>query len=332
MKPKIGWLINGHAGTGGGRITIMIGNELIKRGYDLTFYSADKGGIDFICSAPTLPLDQAKGDVIICADMGRGYKVFEQFRDSKAETKIWYTILLTNEFLPAITMKEVIKMASTTHFFRQFNKLNLPNVTLNIGPMDLTNFYPLNLVRNDMILVYAKKAGWVGPLVGDYIYKHNNKAVVGAMGLIELGDQSHWVVSTAPYIDMSIPSHLTSILNGIYNKSNMYIECCGCESWGFNYMIGEAMACSLPVIAPNWEGFDHLVIEGETALTVPFDSAQESLGANWMVRPSPELLAIRALELFNNQPLRDKLTNNARELISNYSIPKWIDRLEEIWA
>jgi hypothetical protein len=331
---KIAWLINGHSGSGGGRIIIKIGNELIKRGHDLTFYAQDGGGIEFMSSAKTKPLSEAEGDISICSDMGRGHRVFEKFRDMKASVKIWYCILFTSEFDPMLNMSEIIKIASTNWIYRSFLGSQATNPLLMIGPMDNDEFYHVDdTLRSRVVLIYAKKASWVGAQVAELLCERDRSIIIGTMGYDSLGDsiKALWEKGKAPRVNFSLCSHRTDLINYVYAIGSVYAEVCGASSWGFNYMLGEAMRCRCPVVSTDWEGFDHLVINNETALTVPCNGAPENLdGSLWMVRPKPIAVVEKVEEMLGDKELGDRLTENAFELVTKYSIPKWVDSFEKV--
>lgn len=332
---KIAWLINAHQGTGGGRKEVIIADELHRRGYDIAFYSAEGAGNMYDSEVPTYSLKAARGDVVLCSDMGRNYTVFQKFQEIKASLKVWRLALMTREFDPVFLMDDVVKIATTKYFTRELNKMNATNIVEIIGPVDDANFKPdweLVNAKSNVVLIYAKKAGWIGPVVAACIHEMRPSVIIGAFGYSSLGNKAEWdevIALGCPFLNCSTPAHRTEILNYIYNTSAVYAEVCGGASWGFNNMVGETMLCNCPVVSTDWEGIDHLVIDNETALTVPGNEAPELPGQDWMVRPKPQKVAEKVIQIMEDIELRNRLTANAHAHVSQYTIKNWVDRFEK---
>lgn len=334
MKPTIAWLVNGLAGTGGGRITMQITERLRQKGHPISIYSLDGTNWAHETTVPCLPLTDFRGaDVVICSDMGRGYKVFETFEKAKGR-KFWYHILLTSEFRPVFDLPKVTHIASTPYFFRYLTGYGCQDVVLLTGPSDVENFYPAKLqYRNNVVLMYLKKASWVGPRAAKLAWLERPRLVLGGLGFVELSkDQQEKVWEEGvPFVDFSVESHLLDFLRVIFRKSGMYVEVCGASAWGFNYTLSEAMACGCPVVSTDYEGFDHLVVDGETALAVPgCEAREEEFGQNWLVRPDPKRVAERIVELHDDAALRDRLSKNALDQVRKYNLSDWVGKFASL--
>jgi len=87
---------------------------------------------------------------------------------------------------------------------------------------------------------------------------------------------------------------------------------------GMPLSVLEAMACGLPVIGSNVPGIKDIIIDGENGILVP--------------PRNPEKLADAILTILNDRTLRQKIGQNARELIlKKYSWEVVLDRIMETY-
>ena len=107
-----------------------------------------------------------------------------------------------------------------------------------------------------------------------------------------------------------------SALFDAYAVADVFILVSRFEPWGL--VINEAMAAGLPVVVTECLGcVDDLVIQGETGLVIPIDS---------------EEMLVKAMEsLFFNQKLREEMAQNARNLISGWTLENEANIVVNAW-
>lgn len=323
---KIAFLLYSSPHSHGNRIQVSICNELSHQGYNITCYS-NEGNFDIIkdfVDFPTLPLEQAEGDIVIGCDMGAGYVCYKKFMEMKAQLKMWYFPCVTDEYEVLMKDKNVLKVAPSTHYQKVIRVMGDCSVEKILLPLDNKNFYPLNMLRNNLVLFYVKKAGWVAPLAIETAYQKNNKIVAGIFGWYNtIRDMS------CPSLLINVNSRDKNIINYIYNMSQMYVCTDGEANTCTNGGTTESMMTRTPVICSDWEGFSDFV-NSDTAFLVPCGGAPEAPGTDWMTRPHPNKVANAILELFDNKPLQDRITKNAYELVYSYGADRWVSEFQKL--
>ncbi len=104
-------------------------------------------------------------------------------------------------------------------------------------------------------------------------------------------------------------------LKNLYHASDIFLSASEVELQGLSIM--EAMACGLPVIAARSMAVPELVKDGINGYL--FEPGNEKDAAS------------KILRLALNKKLRDKMSENSRELISKHDIERTLDRFEKIY-
>ncbi|MEK7165035.1 MAG: glycosyltransferase family 4 protein [Patescibacteria group bacterium] len=85
---------------------------------------------------------------------------------------------------------------------------------------------------------------------------------------------------------------------------------------GMPYVLLEAMAAGLPIVATNVGGIPEIIKDGQTGLLVP--------------PKNPEKLAAAIGRLIDDPGLRNKLATNARKKVKKYSLSKMLAQYQEL--
>ena len=102
----------------------------------------------------------------------------------------------------------------------------------------------------------------------------------------------------------------------VYSVADVFVLPSRFEPWGL--VVNEAMAAGLPVLASERVGcVDDLVRAGETGMIVPAES---------------ELALTAAMQkLFDDQALRNDMSNNASALIAGWTLEQEADTIVDCW-
>jgi len=335
---KVGWLVPGFPGTGGGRINAIIFNELIRLGVDLHIFSSN--GIMDTRWIPTMGLDSGMNSkvkdikelgekwdgVLVTSDFGPKEVLLKYLDQTEAKLKIFYVILMNRDIIQRLRQNDLLVVSSTPYFYRQLGGYGCTNNVMLVGPSDDNNFYPLGAQyhRNNLCLTFPKKSGWVVVDAFKIAQVHEDDMLAAPMGLGE----EKW--EGVRLCEWSLPAHDVGGLRTLYSKCRMFICSDGGAQWGFNYSLAEAALCQLPIVSTDWEGFEHIVENNVTALAVPWNHAPCEPWNEWMVRPSPLELGMRMIELYRNKELAERLARNARERVLQYNVKDWCRKFKEL--
>jgi phosphatidylinositol alpha-mannosyltransferase len=101
----------------------------------------------------------------------------------------------------------------------------------------------------------------------------------------------------------------------LYKSSDLFVLPSNQESFGI--VILEAMASGLPVVASAVGGITNLVKDGQTGLLVPPYNS--------------DILAKAIIKLLGNPELIQKLSEEGKKQVQNYSWSEIADKTEEIY-
>jgi glycosyltransferase involved in cell wall biosynthesis len=106
-------------------------------------------------------------------------------------------------------------------------------------------------------------------------------------------------------------------LNTYYKKASLVVVPSICAE-AFGLVILEAMSAGRPVIGTNVGGIPEVIDDGVSG---------------YLVEPAnPEQLAEKVIKLFSDEKLLKELGRNARQKAEEFSIEKYVERLEEVYG
>ena len=322
---KITILTTQLGGTGGALNCILIANKLVKEGHEVRVFSESMPGPyigEMLAvkanSIRDLP-QNLKSDVVIAFNMTS--EIEKRMRELEGK-KVFRVGIITQSFYPIFQDKDILKIAVVSSNKKFIDSWGGPCVAIP-GPVDMENFFPEPLwkKRSNIALSYLKKSGWVGVAGINLAQDVKREIVLGTLG--EDGVGSIPIKSRYPITLLGAPAHLRHYVRYCYSIARLYVDTHSNGFWTWNCCVSEAMLCKCPVVCTNSPEFSDIVIEGETALTAQHDEAPEMPDTNWLTRPSPQKIADRVLELWDNPSLRARLVENAYENVRKFNIDNW---------
>jgi glycosyltransferase involved in cell wall biosynthesis len=145
-----------------------------------------------------------------------------------------------------------------------------------------------------------------------------------------------------------LPSIPESIKPALYNAADVFVALSDTLQETFGIVLLEAMACGLPVVAADWDGYREVVTEGETGYLVPTwwakcDEQFNLLSALsawevdhfYLAQSVPldsEMLVERLLQLLRDSTLRREIGLKGRERVEqNFSWELIVPQYESLW-
>lgn len=331
---KIAWFANSIPGTGGGRYYLELANRLMDSyGHSISFHLQDMGnafGEQMKATIKQLPQwCDISYDVAICGDPGRGHVVGFVFDKVPIKKKFWTMNFYNGEFMPWVENSAYTKICQTTWFYHMARTVDVKkNAKLCLGGVDTKFWSYKDTTGNLGLLTYPKKSGWTAVEAIRLVIEKHPELHMLRFG----GEEAGWKESDFPKgtINVGHPAHETELLRSAYHQALVFVNAESNYGWGFSQCIAEAMCCGVAVVGGDFEGFNDMLIDNVTGLTVPNARESEIHGSNWITRPSPRDLCEKILTFIENDGVRAAISKNARNNIEKFDYDIMAERFNEI--
>lgn len=293
--------------------------------------------------------------VVSCMDMWQ-IDWIEHAKQSNAVTNIGY-ISIYGKPVP-LSWKKVVKNLDLAICYSEFGRgvlrefMPFSSIDMIHLGVDINIYKPLNN-KEKLKLEYGCQGKFVvGCISRNQSRKRLDKLIEGFARFASAHDDALLVLKTEPVSEHGyhLPDlierynlndkvtiienknrnwHSEEKLAELFNTFDLYVQTAGAE--GFGMPILEAMACGIPVIAPDYSACSELIQENGLTLKPRYPRIVDLASVEQVSVDTCEL-AEKLDMLYNDQSLRKKLGEKGRSFSLNLTWKHFIDRWHEVFS